>query len=1391
MAETLGLVSSIITVVELFGKIAVHCSVYCADMKSASSEVRQIIDEASRLGSTLNDVERLLDGPNGASIGSSPNIQRTVDECKTQMKELDAKLERGTILNKIKWPLNKGEVAAILHKMQRYRQDITLNLQVNQTALIHDVHQDFILAKLRTVEQATFDSQTEAGNKTCYAGTRTEILDQIMAWGSTNDGECIFWLNGKAGTGKSTISRTASQRLESKGMLGASFFFKRGEGDRGRAIYLFPTLIAQLVHHVPALAPYVRDEIERNPGIHDKAIKQQFDKLISTPISKLPDSSPRRKLVVVIDALDECDDLDHIRLILHLFSETKHFKALQLRFLLTSRPELPIRLGFEDIRGKYEDVILDEIPQPIIEKDISIFLKYELARIRDDYNKFIKAERQLPPDWPGQRDLQRLVNMSIPLFIFAATACLFIQDRRLGGPKNQLAGMLERQGLSELDRTYVPVLDRLLYGLHSARKQEVVERFSQVVGSIVILADPLSTTALSRLLGISLDSVEDQLSLLHSVLNVPVDSNAPVKLLHLSFRDFLVDPEKRLKPKEYPFNIDETKIHQRLAEQCLKLLFCKDNLRRDICGLRKPGKPRSEIAMSTIQAELPPEVQYACRYWIYHLKAGNSSICDGSLVDRFLTRHLLHWLEALSIIGCISESIDIVHDLLDLLNPAASNKMGLYLDDIRRFILTNHALIDAYPLQVYHSGLIYAPEKSIVRKVFSNQLPTWISQLPVMNLNWNACLMTLEASDGNVGLICFSLDSRRLASVHEIHIRVWDAMTGRLLHTLGDCLPETPDLSDSFSETSDLSGVISALSFSPDGKRLFSYASTETHGEIQIWDTATGCRAKTISIGCCHCPAHFSHNSAWIAIIAGDDIELWDIDSSTCFRKFGIQGWHLSHVAFTPDDSRLISSSYGGIIKVWDTANGACMQTLPHNRASLSPFACVAVSHDGRFLASGSRDDMKIWDITTGTYHQTMTSPGRNYSSVAFSPDDSWLVSKASKCLWVWDTKSGECIQALLGHKGIIKSVSISPDGTRMASGSSDRTVKIWDAAFGRLSTAPDGDSDGGMNIPRWVTTVKCSLAVSPDGSMLASYFRSSNSVNLWDTMSGDCLNTVRLNWVLDADKKSAVTISHDKSRLLMRPFRRENEIHIWDIAAGTCIRKISLVGGSSNRVGENYIDWHTLSPDDNWLAMGFSKTICVWDTGSGACLMTFNGHDDSVNCGAFSRDKARLASGSIDKTVKIWDTSDGTCLSTIQHQDSVRSVCFSQDMRFVASTTGWAITIWGPTGLSFLEPKAYLNTLRFSEDDQYLVTDFGSIAWKESLNSHSASVPSKAQFRGYGLSPDKDWITWNGENVLWIPFEHRRESDDVVISSRTLMFAMPDCRYQQICFSPDEDPPS
>ena len=286
----------------------------------------------------------------------------------------------------------------------------------------------------------------------CHSETRVQLLQDIEDWSWASQGRPIFWLKGLAGTGKSTVAKTIASRFDAKQRLGASFFFARGQGDRGHAKMFFTTLAFQLSTLSETLSYTISEAIGTNQDIVNKRFHEQWRHLICGPLEKCPLHHP---ILVVIDALDECDSENDVGELLRVISRVKDIHACSLRFFITSRPETSIRLGFHNMPEiVHHDLMLHSIPRSVIEHDITLFLRYELGKVRKD--RFIEE------DWPGEENIQKLIHKADRLFIYAATVCRFI-----GGclyPEKRLSEMLQVSSASpsstkELDRMYMQILE--------------------------------------------------------------------------------------------------------------------------------------------------------------------------------------------------------------------------------------------------------------------------------------------------------------------------------------------------------------------------------------------------------------------------------------------------------------------------------------------------------------------------------------------------------------------------------------------------------------------------------------------------------------------------------------------------------------------------------------------------------------------------------------------------------------------------------------------------------------------------------------------------------------------------------------------------------------------
>jgi hypothetical protein len=520
---------------------------------------------------------------------------------------------------------------------------------------------DLALSRLPFATGARFDSQKEdeKAERECLKDTRVDLLQEIEEWAENSTGECIFWLNGMAGTGKSTISRTVARKFDENGQLGASFFFKRGPGDRGNAKMLFTTIAHQLTYSIPEVVPSLEKAIRDGFDPGSQSFEQQFKNFILDPLAAV--STNGRHIIIVLDALDECEQHQHIPNILRLLGKANEAKKVCLRIFLTSRPESQIREEMNNNipHAQHRDVALDDFLNT--ERDISTYVRHELGEIR---------RKRVPNDvnWPGEESSQKLVRMAIPLFICAFTLCRFLEDRDQPAKKqleiletSRLTGQISK--LEQLNIMYTTIFEQL--------REMLRKEFHTIVGTIVILAEPLSVPALAALLEMDEETISLRLERLRSVVRIPENYQLPVRMFHLSFADFLFDREKKQDTKNW-FFVDQSKTHKMMAERCLDLLLREGSLREDCCVLKKPGVTRFQIDRQVIDKHLSHDVRYACRYWVYHIEKSDGLFRDTLAVLVFLQAHLHHWFEALGWMGWISEGVIMINTLRSLFDVSHS-----------------------------------------------------------------------------------------------------------------------------------------------------------------------------------------------------------------------------------------------------------------------------------------------------------------------------------------------------------------------------------------------------------------------------------------------------------------------------------------------------------------------------------------------------------------------------------------------------------------------------------------------------------------------------------------------------------------------------------------------
>lgn len=331
-----------------------------------------------------------------------------------------------------------------------------------------------------------------------------------------------------------------------------------------------------------------------NKEISQHSFRDQWDQLIIDPLSKLDIDSGPSVVVLVLDALNECDNERDIRTKLRLLATTRALRNIRLRIFVTSRPEIPICCSFQQIpQAERQDFAFHDIAPTLVDRDFALFFEENFTNIRE--------ERGFPTDWPGRRVISRLVEISCGLFIWASTACRYIREGKQFA-KKRIAKLMngyrsDAGPEKQLDEIYVTVLkDSIRQDYDDEKKKELYESLREVLGSIITLLSPLSMKSLAILLDIEVELVHETLADMRTIFNIPSQNKRPVRLHHSTLRDFLLD---KARCRNLDFWIDEKEAFKTLGESCVRLM--SRMLKKNICGLQSPGARVEDVEHSLIE----------------------------------------------------------------------------------------------------------------------------------------------------------------------------------------------------------------------------------------------------------------------------------------------------------------------------------------------------------------------------------------------------------------------------------------------------------------------------------------------------------------------------------------------------------------------------------------------------------------------------------------------------------------------------------------------------------------------------------------------------------------------------------------------------------------------
>ncbi|KAK6498032.1 hypothetical protein TWF506_004277 [Arthrobotrys conoides] len=1391
--EVVGGVASVIAIVGLAGKIAKICAGYIGEVREYEAEIKALTDRVQCLHKVLEQLNELLKGPHQGKLTSSKELQDNLIACKDELQSLASRLERGPpastagpsnnppkksqkLFQSLKkvvkgetlsdvgklliWPIEKADVNKIISRLEGVENAIQFALQIDQTKVILDVDVKLNLVNLPVAEGASYNWYGDDHEPKCLPNTREELLKKIDGWVNGSSGKHIFWLSGAAGTGKSTIARTVAETYAATNILGASFFFRRGAGDRSNASKFFTTLATNLMQHIPDIRLAVSEAIEKEPDIPRKILKEQFDKLVFEPLLSTKHSG---HIVLVIDALDECDNDRDVLTIVKLLGLMKNLKNIDVRIFITSRREVFINAGFQRISGDFQDLILHDIEEQKILHDIIVFFKYELAKIKTEH---VYCDT-LPLDWPTQATIETLAKMACPLFIVASTICRFIEDSE-SLPGDLLMEILEgRQKLIEanpeksLSLVYLQIIKQRVKNKTPTQLSDMLREFQDIIGTIVLLQTPLPQNSLLQLIDMKESKAQVRLDGFQSVINIPATPDGVIKTFHLSFREFLLDPQTK---KQSLLWIDEYQVHSFIAKRCIAVM--KKHLRKNICDLLSPDYTRNDIPRGIVEERFPQELQYACRYWVHHIIESREGVRDDGEAHLFLQSYVLEWLEATSILGICFYNIDAILGLESATSKEHGHEISKLLYDIRKFIRHNYEVIAKLPLQTYYSALLFSPKGCLLRRKFYSSHLDWVLDGPRVPEGWGCLQQTIMLDEPDpdpwphLGRRLIDVKSMQFTSGGEnlvilfgerhfldggdgatILAETWNVKTGALLKT----------------ETYFKSLPI----YSADSAWIASKTRLEA---ILISDPLTGVEVTRILATSDHCsqtPLAFSHDRKYFLSAATyeeverNTLSLWEtINWKLLYSWNNGQGGNIFS-AFSSDDSLIVTWA-GGSIKLWDTKS---QKLLQHIDIETGPIGLV-FSPNGDYLAYMDSGRVSVLHFHQRKLEQiaVFSHPVLEFASVSYIAfaSNKEIAAVSYRETSIRDIHSRNLVRTL--KHDYIRGMAFSPDSRTLAThhinGPGSGSVKLWDSpeleGLFMESGNHNVDDPDHAKYPQGIEHI--AIAINCD--LIASKTRGKPEINLWQIYPDRFVLHSQLqskNWLTGGGDFAGI-FSHDSKLFAAADFPAPSSIIVFSTETGDVIYENLDIAFWFPLAAFQLGSLGTLafSPDNRFLAFALEQNapVLILDLKSGNNLISLLS-DNLTSCdGRFD-----LVMFSTQGNILAFVSSLSCELWCTERWEVISCDGFSKKAESTGSSIG-AKTTDGSSSSSIFPPLQSSTTHKWT----YRYRSKEGTSREVCFDLRGAS----GKFGGPGAGPQawrEGWVMQNGTRVLWVPRAFRENN--------------------------------
>ncbi|KAK4076686.1 uncharacterized protein Triagg1_4289 [Trichoderma aggressivum f. europaeum] len=1041
---------------------------------------------------------------------------------------------------------------------------------------------------------------------------------------------------------------------------------------------------------------------------------------------------------VIIDGLDECTT--GLNELLGLIKEV--LPSRNVKWILSSRNWANIRESLEDAGAEGVNLSL-EVNATVVAAAVDTYISYKASQI-----PLLKQDADLT------EEVCNLVREKAN-GTFLWVAIVFQELQHLNIHYDDRSSVLER--LNGLPKDLTELYDRMLHQIGHLEKRES-ELCESILGITVLAYQPLRLQELATLASFkgNLTRPSTLQSLIHNCGSFLTVKDEIIYFIHQSSKEYLTS-NSAAQSTLFPNGVKE--IHHNLAMHSINAM--EQRLCRNIYKL-----DNNAILLADIKTPEPDpliSLRYPCSHWLQHIcdsisnsdNTADQPILNHTKILTFLKEHVLHWLEAMSLLRIPPGGIPYISRFEGLLERYSSNsELSQMVYDIRRFTQHNSWIIDHAPLQIYLSGILFSPKLSIVRTLFEEELLSWITTKPLVGSHWSLLLQTIEVKSL---LIPAAISADNKIAVYDYdtkEVKVWDTTSGTQVQTL-KCKE-----------------LVSQLVFSGDSKRILA---------------ATG--GPAIS---------------------------WDVDSGARHRQAWSPGYHSS---LSRDGLFLASHASEFAIQIQNLATGAQVSLVNdgHDYQGDKNKQLVRLSNNAKFLAFGW-DEMTIWDVAAHKEHVRLNTLGGRHRQVCFSSDSKFMAWE-SGAVQIWDLTTEKEIQILHrgGHHNSepFTSLEFSPNSNLVAGGPDSNLVAggcwgniwIWNVKTGTVQTrlnisrqqpyglawSPNSKilaSTNFENITIWdmATSAETEDVQSTndgnDDSLDLSKMTFSHNPNLVATISQTGVIKV---WDIATDRDVAEFVKRDlvnkvnfpPDPKLLHADDGEQNVKAGDIIPG--LQETGFWEFSGYKPCK-----HIAFSNNGGYFAAITDDITIWKTSTGEVIFQSTVFNRGITTMAFSNNAQYISLLLTDRKLVVWDITTGDNVMYVKDHicenydgeewckcdiselpypggdSSVIAISNNGKQALVRSPFGgeiWISTVGEKrtrlilgsiTSPTFGSRESYIGTARGFINIKDLDTGY------ETPDSYKTITSEQLRFEGYGLSADRSWITWNEKKILWLPVTYR-----------------------------------